>query len=103
MLGGPIVAETTLGARVLRDLAVLIVETRERDPVRRNQMIDEISVRAHEHLGIHVYIELAKPRTLRRTSSGKLSRSQNKLAFLERTPAEELRHPQGIGNAWANG
>ena len=86
-----------------RDLAVLIVETRERDPGRRNQMIDDISVRAHEHLGIHVYIELAKPRTLRRTSSGKLSRSQNRLAFLERTPADALCHPQGMGNAWANG
>ena len=80
----------------------MIVETRERDPQVRNRLVAEISTGARAHFGIDVFIELAKPRTLRRTSSGKLSRSQNKTAFLARTSAATLRQPQGIAHAQAN-
>ncbi len=82
--------------------AVMIIETRERDSQVRNRLIADISSRVHEHFGIDVYIELAKPRTLRRTSSGKLSRSQNKAAFLARTSATALKQRPGSAAARAN-
>ena len=54
---------------------------------------EEIPLRVQEReargklrgLGINCYIELAPPRTLPRTSSGKLSRARAKADFLDRS------------------
>jgi acyl-coenzyme A synthetase/AMP-(fatty) acid ligase len=50
----------------------------------------------HEHFGVNVIIDLVKPGTLPKTSSGKLSRFQSRQAFLERhsNPTLELPGPQ---------
>ena len=48
----------------------------------------------HEHFGINVIIDLVRPGTLPRTSSGKLSRFQSKQAFLERQQCASLQLPK---------
>ncbi len=75
------------------ELAILVVETRERDRVQRDRLAHEITELMHEHFGINVIIDLVKPGTLPRTSSGKLSRFQSREAFLERQKAPALHLP----------
>ncbi len=74
------------------ELAILVVETRQRDLGQRNRLTHGITELMHEHFGINVIIDLVKPGTLPRTSSGKLSRFQSREAFLKRqnTPALNL-------------
>jgi fatty-acyl-CoA synthase len=74
------------------ELAILVVESREREQDQRDQLDHEITRLMHEHFGINVIIDLVKPGTLPRTSSGKLSRYQSREAFLGRqnTPALHL-------------
>jgi len=64
--------------------AVLVVETKEKDVVAREHIVQEISRSIHAHFGINVLIDLTPRGTLPRTSSGKLSRSQSKQDFLAR-------------------
>jgi len=66
------------------DQAVLVVETRDRDATSREQLIHSIWALMHENFGINVLIDLVKPGTLPRTSSGKLSRSQSRKGYFER-------------------
>ncbi|MEQ8858168.1 MAG: fatty acyl-AMP ligase [Pseudomonadales bacterium] len=66
------------------DLAVLVVECRERDADKRTALVLELQSAVRGHFGIHSYIDLVPPGTLPRTSSGKLARSRTKLDFLER-------------------
>jgi fatty-acyl-CoA synthase len=66
------------------DLAVLVVECRERDLDRRRALVAELETAVRNHFGIHSYIDLVPPGTLPRTSSGKLARSRTKQDFLDR-------------------
>jgi fatty-acyl-CoA synthase len=66
------------------DQAVLVVETRDRDPESRETLIHSIWALMHENFGINVLIDLVKPGTLPRTSSGKLSRSLSRTGYFER-------------------
>jgi len=66
------------------DLAVLVVECRERDPEKRRALVAELEGAVRTHFGIHSYIDLVPPGTLPRTSSGKLARSRTKQDFLDR-------------------
>jgi fatty-acyl-CoA synthase len=66
------------------DQAVLVVETRDRDPESREDLIHSIWALMHENFGINVLIDLVKPGTLPRTSSGKLSRSLSRSGYFER-------------------
>ncbi|MEE9159728.1 MAG: fatty acyl-AMP ligase [Gammaproteobacteria bacterium] len=75
------------------ELAILVVETRERDLDQRNWLAHEITKLMHEHFGINVIIDLVKPGTLPRTSSGKLSRFQSREAFLQRQKTPTLHLP----------
>ncbi len=75
------------------ELAVMVVETKERDASARFRLKHEITELMHEHFGINVIIDLVRPGTLPRTSSGKLSRFQSREAFLERQPNPALRLP----------
>ena len=74
------------------ELAVLVVETKERDQDMRNELAHRITLLMHEHFGINVIIDLVRPGTLPRTSSGKLSRFKSREAYLDRqsTPALHL-------------
>jgi fatty-acyl-CoA synthase len=67
-----------------RDLAVLVVQCREPDPLRRRALVERIEAQVQAELGVRVFVELVPPHTLPRTSSGKLSRSGARREFLER-------------------
>lgn len=87
-LGGVAAFSTTLHDREER--AVLVVETKEKDPESRQHIIEEISRSIHAHFGINVEIDLTPRGTLPRTSSGKLSRSQSKQDFLARRTLKDV-------------
>ncbi len=78
------------------ELAVMVVETKERNEEARYRLIHEITELMHEHFGINVVIDLVRPGTLPRTSSGKLSRFQSREAFLKRQPSPALHLPDQL-------
>jgi fatty-acyl-CoA synthase len=72
------------------DLAVLVVQCREHDPLRRIDLVTRLQGLIKAELGIPCFIELVAPHTLPRTSSGKLSRSGARRDFLERNGNQAL-------------
>ena len=80
---------TGLGAE---EIAVMVVETRLKDPHLRSRMSRQITAAIHKHFGINVIIDLVKTGSLPRTTSGKLSRFQSRQAFMDRrqVPALQL-------------
>jgi fatty-acyl-CoA synthase len=80
------------------ELAVMVVETKERNGDTRYRLSHAITELMHEHFGINVIIDLVRPGTLPRTSSGKLSRFQSREAFLERQPTPALHLPGQLLN-----
>jgi fatty-acyl-CoA synthase len=64
--------------------AVMVVETRYADVDDRETLVHSITELMHEYFGINVEIDLVRPGTLPRTSSGKLSRSLSKKGYLAR-------------------
>lgn len=81
------------------DLAVLVVQCREQDPLRRVDLVTRLQGLIKAELGIPCFIELVAPHTLPRTSSGKLSRSGARRDFLDRNDISTLtpnRLAQGI-------
>ena len=62
----------------------MVVESREANPAKARALIDDLRALLTEHFGISCHIDLVPPRTLPRTSSGKLSRSKAKQDFLAR-------------------
>ena len=67
---------------------VMVVESRETNPAKVRALVDELQALIGTHFGINCLIDLVPPRTLPRTSSGKLSRSKAKQDFLARTQNE---------------
>jgi fatty-acyl-CoA synthase len=70
--------------------AVLVVQCRESDVVKRAGLIERLHSLIREELAIDCFIELVPPHTLPRTSSGKLSRSGARREFLKRLGSERL-------------
>lgn len=70
------------------ETAVLVVQSREIDPVKLSELAERLQQAIHAEFGIHCLIELVPPHTLPRTSSGKLSRSMARKEFLERRSDE---------------
>ena len=66
------------------DQVVMVVESRETNPAKARVLVDELRALLAEHFGVSCLIDLVPPRTLPRTSSGKLSRSKAKQDFLAR-------------------
>ncbi len=81
-LGG--VAAFAISREADEDQAIVVVETRDADFERREQLTHAIWSLMHEHFGINVIVDLVKPGTLPRTSSGKLSRSLSRQGYFER-------------------
>ncbi len=75
------------------ELAVLVVETKARDQELRKDLTQRITRLMHEHFGINVIIDLVRPGTLPRTSSGKLSRFKSREAYLDRQAHPALNLP----------
>ena len=78
------------------EIAVMVVEPKERDGHSRYRLSHTITKLMHEHSGINIIIDLVRPGTLPRTSSGKLSRFQSREAFLERQPTPALHLPDQL-------
>jgi fatty-acyl-CoA synthase len=72
------------------EIAIMIVQCRETDIQKREDLVNRLRSLVHKELSIPCYIELIPPRTLPRTSSGKLSRSRAKSDFLARIQWEDL-------------
>lgn len=60
----------------------VLVHCRVSDPVERIRLRDEIRDKVRSITGMHCVVELVPPRTLPRTSSGKLSRAKAKKLYL---------------------
>ena len=87
-LGGVAAFSVTLDDK--QEQAVLVVETKEKDPESRRHIVADISSSIHAHFGINVVIDLTPRGTLPRTSSGKLSRSQSKQDYLARKTLHDV-------------
>lgn len=99
-------AETTPGVRmgdtsafsVTRpsgeELAVLVVESRKPQP----ELASTLAGLMRAHFGVTPYIDMVPPRTLPRTSSGKLSRSRACADFVARMTWDANGHPVPIGD-----
>lgn len=66
------------------DIVVLVIQSRESDTVKRTELIERVKQLIRAELGISCFVDLVPPHTLPRTSSGKLSRSGARRAFIER-------------------
>lgn len=71
-------------------LVVLVVESKRAEP----DLPRRIESLVREHFGVTCYVEIVPPRTLPRTSSGKLSRVTARAGFLERTHWDEAGNPE---------
>ena len=60
----------------------MLVHCRVSDPVERVRLHDEIRDKVRAITGMNCVVELVPPRTLPRTSSGKLSRAKAKKLYL---------------------
>ena len=69
--------------------AVVVIQCRETNEAKREQLIEELKPIIYKELGIDCFVELIPPRTLPRTSSGKLSRSRAREDFLKRENLNE--------------
>jgi fatty-acyl-CoA synthase len=72
--------------------AVLVIQYRETDEGKRNELSSRIARIIREELGIDCTIELVPAHTLPRTSSGKLSRAGTRRDFLKRHADKSLLH-----------
>lgn len=70
-----------------QESAVVVVQCRERDEVKRERLRKTIAAMVRTELGIDVFVELVPKHTLPRTSSGKLSRARARLDFIARRTA----------------
>ncbi len=66
------------------ELAMMVVQCGEFAGIQGGNLVDRLQGMIREELGINCSIELARPHTLPRTSSGKLSRSRTRQDFLQR-------------------
>ena len=72
------------------DRVVMVVESRESNPAKRNELIKNLCELVSLNFGVSCQIDLVPPKTLPRTSSGKLSRSKAKQDFLARTQGQKV-------------
>ncbi|MEZ5735257.1 MAG: fatty acyl-AMP ligase [Novosphingobium sp.] len=65
------------------EMPAVLVHCRVSDPEERRKLHDQIRDKVHSITGMNCVVELVPPRTLPRTSSGKLSRAKAKKLYLE--------------------
>lgn len=75
------------------DRAVLVIECRDANPLRREELSARIRSLIRQELGIDCFIELVPRNTLPRTTSGKLSRSGAKNDFIKRVQEGQTEWP----------
>ncbi|MBI1181789.1 MAG: fatty acyl-AMP ligase [Alphaproteobacteria bacterium] len=64
------------------EVAMILVQARLSDPAERTALITEIKRRVQKEVGISCRVALVKPRSLPRTSSGKLSRVKARANYM---------------------
>ena len=64
--------------------AVMVVESKLKNKQLRERLSGQISELMNKHFGVSVTVDLVRPGSLPRTTSGKLSRSQSREAYLKR-------------------
>jgi fatty-acyl-CoA synthase len=67
-----------------QETAVLVIQCRERNDIKRASLVRTITAMVRSEFGIDCFVELVPTRTLPRTSSGKLARARARLEFLDR-------------------
>jgi fatty-acyl-CoA synthase len=65
------------------ETAVMVVQCREKDALKRADLIDRLQTLVRVEVGVDCQVELVPLHTLPRTSSGKLSRSKARLNYIE--------------------
>ncbi len=73
-----------------KETAVVVVQCRESDQQKREQLVEDLRALIYQEVGTECFIELIPPRTLPRTSSGKLSRARAREDFLKRVNWDQL-------------
>lgn len=72
------------------EMCVLMVQCREQDPVKRNNLVRRLTALVRMEMSLDCYVQLVPNRSLPRTSSGKLSRAKARLDFINTHTMEEL-------------
>ena len=72
------------------EMCVLMVQCRERDPQKRNNLVRRLTALLRMEMSLDCYVELVPNRALPRTSSGKLSRAKARLDFINAKDMEQL-------------
>jgi len=75
-----------------QETAVLVVQCRERNEIKRASLAKTIRAMVRTEFGIDCYVELVPTRTLPRTSSGKLARARARQDFLDRRKAAAVKN-----------
>ncbi|MCH7563941.1 MAG: fatty acyl-AMP ligase [Gemmatimonadetes bacterium] len=80
--------------------AVVVVQCRVSDVAERAKLVSQIQGSIYASFGVHCLVDLVPPRTLPKTSSGKLSRDAARRGFLERVVWDEpVAVPEVAGTA----
>ncbi len=72
------------------EMCVLLVQCRETDSKKRNNLVRRLSALMRLEMSLDCYVELVPPRSLPKTSSGKLSRAKARLDFIASHEADNL-------------
>jgi fatty-acyl-CoA synthase len=72
------------------EMCVLIVQCRERDPAKRNNLVRRLTALVRMEMSLDCYVELVPIHSLPRTSSGKLSRAKARLDFINNNDLDSL-------------
>jgi len=72
------------------ELCVLLVQCRETDSKKRNNLVRRLSALMRLEMSLDCYVELVPPHSLPKTSSGKLSRAKARLDFISSHEPENL-------------
>jgi fatty-acyl-CoA synthase len=83
------------------DKAVLVIECRDANVAKRDELVSRLQALIRQDLGIDCFIELVTRNTLPRTTSGKLSRSGAKKDFLQRVADGKTEQPGAIYEIYA--
>jgi fatty-acyl-CoA synthase len=75
------------------DIAVLVIECRQTNEAKRNNLVNRLQAEIRTELGIDCFIELVPRNTLPKTTSGKLSRSGARKDFLKRVADGQTQDP----------
>jgi fatty-acyl-CoA synthase len=72
------------------EFCVLQVQSREKDPGKRRNLVRRLTAMVRLELSLDCYVELVPNRSLPKTSSGKLSRAKARLNFIEAHDSDRL-------------